>query len=724
MGLFSNRGRPSEQFERQEHNSMIPRWSRPPERNTTDWLKMYSKSPRLAVVERIASDLSFAAGKLYSLDSGSKEREVTDHPFLDFWNTPNPMYEYSSAALWRLIEIYLLLKGEGYFVIERDSTGQPAEIWPLPVHWVMMTPYLGYPYYKVRTTNGTILDISVDDMFVMKELNPLDPFMRGLGQSESIADEVEIDEYAAKFQKSFFYNDATPGLLVSIPKSTEGQRQRFLDEWMGKFQGVFQKHKVATTGGEITVQQVGDSMRDMEMIEGRTYIRNAALEHFGVPREIMGITESSNRATSEAAQFIYAQNVLMPKLRRREEAINKQLLPLFGDDLVWRFDEIVPRNQEFDKARAVEGWNSGLMIQNEARELLDMPPLGKRGDVFKTTYADVFVRKADDPAEVSLAMQNLQYVTDPMPTDGHSVEAGQPADSADDSKQFSVGVKSVKGGLSLAATNSLDQARKEHAARFELATAKYFREQSKRIADALGGTQKADSTVWQALNKYISAQGEDMVDVAAWAALPEEERKAVVDQFVSSLINWPGEADILQKIYTPLWRDAYAKGAQVAQEVYKVPHINRPELISTAKLLGAQRIRGIERTTKRAIADIIAGGIENGDIRADMTRAIQEEMGVSSGRARVIADNETATSLEAGQYDMMRKAGATSKTWHHRPQKNPREDHIAMEGERVPIDGKFSNGLRHPKDPECNNAGQVIGCRCYITYGFDGGMDE
>ena len=98
----------------------------------------------------------------------------------------------------------------------------------------------------------------------------------------------------------------------------------------------------------ICIQKVAESMKDMDMVNGRTFIRNATLEHFGVPREIMGITESSNRATSEAAQYIYAQNVLMPRLRRREEAINQQLLPMFGEGLLWRYDDIVPRNQEFE----------------------------------------------------------------------------------------------------------------------------------------------------------------------------------------------------------------------------------------------------------------------------------------------------------------------------------------------------------------------------------------
>lgn len=99
MPLFNRRRQlPSDQFSRAEGNAMIPRWTRPPERNTYDWIKMFSKSPRLAVVERIASDLSFATGKLYVVGSDGEESEITRHSFLDFWAQPNPLHEFSAAA--------------------------------------------------------------------------------------------------------------------------------------------------------------------------------------------------------------------------------------------------------------------------------------------------------------------------------------------------------------------------------------------------------------------------------------------------------------------------------------------------------------------------------------------------------------------------------------------------------------------------------------------------
>lgn len=359
----------------QEGGFMVPRWTAPPERNTEEWVQAFRTNPRLAVVERIASDLSAAAGKLYRIGRDGEEQELDEHAFLDFWDNPNPLHEMSNAALWRLLEIYLALKGEGYFIIEKDIFGRPVELWPVPVHWVQMTPYLDHPFYTVRSTSGTLMQVSVDDMFVMKDLNPYDPFRRGLGQSEALADEIETDEYAAKFQKRFFFNDATPNLVISMPKSTPEQRQRFRAEWLERFRGHFNSHGVATVNGEVVVNKVGDTMKDMDMVNGRIFLRDAVLEHFGVPREIMGITESSNRATSEAAQYIYAQNVLMPRLKRREEAINKQLLPMFGPDLIWRYEDIVPRNQEFDKAVGLDGWNAGLLTNIwAAASLFDVEP--------------------------------------------------------------------------------------------------------------------------------------------------------------------------------------------------------------------------------------------------------------------------------------------------------------------------------------------------------------
>ena len=741
MPLFNRRRQlPSDQFSRAEGNAMIPRWTRPPERNTYDWIKMFSKSPRLSVVERIASDLSFATGKLYVVGSDGEESEITRHSFLNFWAQPNPLHEFSAAALWRLEEIYLLLKGEGYFVIEKDPAGRPAELWPVPTHWVMMTPYLGHPYYTVKTTSGSIMEVSVDDMFVMKDINPLDPFLRGLGQAEAIADEVEIDEYAAQFQKRFFYNDATPNIIVSMPGSSDEQRKRFRAEWLERFKGVFKSHGIATTGGDISIQKVAESMKDMDMVNGRTFIRNATLEHFGVPREIMGITESSNRATSEAAQYIYAQNVLMPRLRRREEAINQQLLPMFGEGLLWRYDDIVPRNQEFDKMKGIDGWNAGLLTKDEARELLDMPPAEVGGDVYKTTFSDVYIREDDDPVAISTAAANLQYAESapPLETGGEQdieiTDNGIPLDAENGSEGAGDGTEGIEivssKGTSpeerkslqvQAAQRALLQAEREQTQRFEIATLKYLREQGRRVSDAMGGTTKDERSVWDILMGAIPGYDPNSEDAAeqsaaAWSSLSEADRTRLVSAFTLGLIDWPKEETALLNIFEPLWKESYDKGAGVSAKLYNLQAVQRPELVSTAKLRGGVRVKGITETTQQSIARIVSAGLEHGDSRATIAKQIEQEMQTTASRARTIATQECNTSLLTGHYDMMRKAGAAWKTWHVANMSAARPSHKRLNGERVPIDAKFSNGLMQPCDPDCTDPAEVVNCHCFLTF--------
>ena len=703
------------------NGNFVSRWARPPSMNTAEWLSMFSKSPRLAVVDRIASDLASVGGRLLRVNEDGSETEVTQHPFLDFMAQPNPLYEMTSSAIWRLHEIYLMLVGEGFFLIERDAIGRPVEFWNVPPHWVKMTPYLGNPNYQIVSPGGLSMDIPVDDMFVMKQLNPLDPFMRGLGIAESIADEVEIDEYAAKFQKRFFYNDATPPTVFIMPDATPEQRDAFMAGWNKRHKGVENSHKAAALTGNVSVHELGKGEgKNLGFIESRVAMRDAVLEHFGVPREIMGITENSNRATADAAQYIYAKNVLMPRLRNREEAINKQLLPLFslGEHYVWRFDSIIPYDKDFDKAKALDGWQSGLLMKNEARELLDLASV-EGGDVYRASGNDLFLRATDDAAALSQATQQPE----PAPAPEAEPAADKALTPSDD--EFVVveyGEKSAHRVNVSAALRKEDKIAKDDGKLFEEAVARHFSEQMTAISKALGLTAKAEpSPLLAPLDDYLLEDG--TFDPELWALLSEVEQQRLTAGIAAGLLDWKAEAKKLTALFTPLWKKAYDDGAALNAESYGLIGIDRPDFVSAAKINGGKRIAGIEQTTRDSIADIIARGIANGVSQSELKKSILSEMDASPARAKLIARQETATALATGQFDMMRAAGAKTKTWHHRQQRNPRDgtngkpNHVAMEGETVPMDAKFSNGLRYPRDPEDGRPEQLINCRCYLTYG-------
>lgn len=716
MGIFKRR-RASDQFvrERAMQRVMVPRYTAPPARNTSEWMAAFGKNPRLAPIEKIASDLSYAQGRLYRTGMGGNKAEIREHPFLDFINNPNPLFEMTASALWKLHMEYLLLKGEAYCIMERYPDGTPAELWPVPPQWVQAIPYQGFPFYTIRATDGTVMDVPVDDMFVQKDLNPSDPYRRGLGQAEGVADEVEIDEYAAKFQKNFFYNGATPDTVVLLPGADEKQVKRFRATWIDKFAGVFRSHGVEIIGapreGNMpSVTKLSDNMKDLDMVNGRTFTRDAIMEHFGVPREIMGITQNSNRATADAAQYIYAKNVLRPRLMQRQDAINLQLLPAYGDGLYWEYDDAVPHDLEFDKSLAMEGWQNGLLTKNEAKELLGMETDGK-GDIYKIGFSDLFVGAGEDLADISGQMANMQYaeIPEPLETDRNTVEIAVNGENPDDEAVILRKAAYIQGRQMKASSREIEAARTVQAKKFETAAMGYLKRQGQMLQSTLSG-HKAGGDIWEAIGM---AQEE-------YNNLTEAEKTDVISEFTESLADWKKESSLLESILAPLWSETYKKGAKTTKKVYRLNGLNIPELTNTARMRGGQRVTKVTQTTKEVISRIITAGLEEGKGRNLLADEIMEEMGASSQRARLIATQECNTSLLAGNFDMAKKGGFRAKTWHVTNIGKARETHRDLNGRTVPFDAPFitvrGNRLMMPCDPDCSVAEETVNCHCFLTY--------
>lgn len=714
MGIFSRRKKPNPCIrEGPVLQPMVPRYTAPPARNTAEWMAAFGKNPRLAPIDKIAGDLSYATGKLYRIRGDGEKEEIQKHPFLDFMERPNPLVEMTASAVWKLYTEYLLLKGEAYCIIERYPDGTPAELWPVPPQWVQTIPYIGFPFYTIRATDGTIMNVPVDDMFVQKDLNPSNPYSRGLGQAESVADEVEIDEYAAKFQKNFFFNGATPDTLVILPGADDKNVKRFRETWKDKFSGVMRSHGVEVLGGPKegngpTVEKLGDNMKDLDMVNGRTFTRDAIMEHFGMPREIMGITQNSNRATADAAQYIYAKNVLRPRLMQRQDAVNMQLLPAYGEDLIWEYDDIIPHDVEYDKAVGLEGWNNNLLTKNEARELLGFEAV-QYGDVFRLGYSDLYIGLDEDPAKVTTRMMDMQYSG--AYGDGAeegSVEIDMGEDDEDSEIEILQKAEAIRNRQIKAAGRSMDAAKAKQTRKFEIATMKYLRQQEQLIQRALAG-KKADGDIWDAIGMTQEEYGH----------LSDEEKARVIARFTDGLIDWKKEAGLLEAVLAPLWSETYREGAEALKKTYRLNGINIPELTSVARLRGGQRVTRVTQSTKEEISRIITAGLEEGKGNNQLADEIAAQMGASTERARLIAAQECGTSLMAGNYDMAKKGGFRTKTW-HALNSDARETHWDLNGRTVPFDAPFvtqkGNRLMMPRDPDCDAAEEVIRCRCFLTY--------
>ena len=176
--------------------------------------------------------------------------------------------------------------------------------------------------------------------------------------------------------------------MFIIPKGDQGPSssdlERLVEALNSKHKGLGNAHRTAVLTFDATIESVPNNHREMELLDSRRAIRDSALQHFGIPPEIMGIVENSNKATVVAAEHIYAKQVRMPILHHFEDIINSKILPRYktSQEYQFRFDNILPDDEEMNLNKAKEGREGKTLTINEHRQLLGFPPLeGDSGKV-------------------------------------------------------------------------------------------------------------------------------------------------------------------------------------------------------------------------------------------------------------------------------------------------------------------------------------------------------
>lgn len=635
------------------------RWGEPPKRNSKQWLEMYGKNPRLRPVYKIAKDVAASQWHLY-VERGKEKVELQDHPLIRLLERPNP--RMTGNALMYLTQVYLSLRGEAFWLQERNGLGSPSELWPIPPYWVVETPTMNKPYYRVDFHNGSQVLVPAEDIIMLVEPDPVNPYGRGLGSAEGIGDEIETDEYMAKWAKRFFWNNATPPVVFEAPNIQKEQAERIKEEWMERYAGYWNAHKPAILPWEAKIHELGKGQKEMDFVESRRYIRDTAMQHFMIPPELMGVIENSNRATIDAAYYIYAANVLKPCLDLIQEHIQVFLVPQFDDKLIFEFDDPVPANKEFRLQQANDGLKQGALTVDEWRERNGFDRLEEGGDVIYVPIGSV-----------------------PTP------------------------VKQVKGRLKGKMTRGLTPEQK---------TAIWW------MFDKAARSQ--ESNLQRALKRYFQAQQDEIN--RNLEELLGEKAKAVykdVDNLLQLLANWQEQYQALLDLLRQFWDASARDGWQAVQDIFDLPvsyELINPRVVQWMETNGAEKVKDITETTKRALAQTLAEGIAQGDGVAKLRDRVSEVFRQAKVvRAETIARTETHNAVSIGTFETYRAGRVEQKEWLATRDSRVRDSHISIDREVRPIDQPFSNGLMYPGAP--GPPGEVINCRCALLPVIEGVED-
>lgn len=303
--------------------------------------------------------------------------EITRHPFCRLMSEPNAFMTGRVAR--QVTQASIDLCGDAGWVLGGPSGGKPTHAWPVPGIWIQRRPTIEEPWWVIQIGSGSMgsgsgtWNVPWDAFLLFNDPDPMNPYGAGVGLGYTLGDEVDIDESAAKTVSAFFHNNAMPAVLASIKGAKRDQLERTKREWNNHLQGFKKAYKAHFTGGEIDVKRLDTSFADMQLVELRKAQRDIFQQVIGIPAEILGINESSNRATSEAAQAIMAQHVVIPRCETMREQFQK-LAHMYDNRLVVEYEDPTPVNLE--NRRTVMVALPHLFRVDEIRELADEDPTG------------------------------------------------------------------------------------------------------------------------------------------------------------------------------------------------------------------------------------------------------------------------------------------------------------------------------------------------------------
>lgn len=612
---------------------------------------------------------------VYKRNAAGERERVPNHPLQMLIDKPNP-FTTRNNMIERLI-MQLDLAGNSIFKLTKIG-GVPVELWPIGPDGIKPNPdpaeYIKSYTYTLKNKQQSF-DFPADEILHFSYIDPSNPFW-GIAPLQVAARTVDTDVEAVNWNKVSLQNRAvTDGAFTTDQHLGQTQFNELRQMIREQHQGTDNARAPWILGGGARWQQMSLSPADMDFIEGRKLTREEIAAIFQVPPPILGILDKANYSNMQEARRVFWLDTIIPLLDDLKESFNIGVTPFFGDDIELDYDtsnvEALAENvnEKIDAAQKLWGMGVPFNMINQRLELgMEEVEGGDMGYL---------------PA--SLLPANM----------AQALAAGQaaPEDSGEKS------LKKIEGRTQLKGFNLQTSEQK----------ARYWKAFERQRAAWYGKMTKQALNIFSAEGKQVAAAFQKSGDLAdALAAINLETwQQFYINNYKSIILDF-GE-DTLEgfKSHMPNYQKAWDPFSQ--------------NILSYLFQAAADKVTYVTDYTKQLIKGIVYMGRENNDSISTIARNLDkgfEEF--STHRAYRIARTETVAASNFGSFlaaeEASEEVGDLDKEWIDSGDARVRDSHEKMNGERVGMYQKFSNGLEYPGDMANGKAADVIHCRCTLIY--------
>lgn len=342
------------------------------------------KSMKLSTVYRcvnlIADSVAQLPFEIYKVDSKGFKKKWEKHTAFHILNC-EPNFRMHRFTFMKLLISSMLLRGNGYAYIVRNTEGNIEQLIYLPSEYVTVIPpkYIYEPVkYKVTGFN---FDVEAKDMIHL--LNFTYDGVIGISTLQFARNTLELADNAEAHARNFFGNGCgVGGILQASTTLSAKQKADIKASWNQAFgtKSGGQSNGVAVLEGGFSYSPVTISSKEAQLLESRQWSVSDICRFFNVnPIKAFDLSHS-NYSNAEVANLSYLSETLQPILDKIELEFRRKI---FKDhsNIVVKFNvaELLRTDKVSQASYFREMFNIGAMSINEIRKEISLLPI-EEGD--------------------------------------------------------------------------------------------------------------------------------------------------------------------------------------------------------------------------------------------------------------------------------------------------------------------------------------------------------
>ena len=348
-------------------------------------------------VRVISESIASLPIKVYKVEDDSDKINDVSHPVYNLLARYPNSYMTPYTFLDTLMT-NLLVEGNSYFYIERDSSARPVSLIPINPKDVKVIKHEGTIIYDVKDFE---IGIMKEDMLHFFNLS-FDGY-KGVSilkaQNTTIATSIASNDTA----NSYLGNSSNIGGIIKHPgKLSKEAVERLKGSWNNQYSGSFMAGKTAILEEGMTFDSAAVDLSKYQLIETRRFQIEEIARIFKVPLSLIGhLEKAANYSSIEALSIDFVRYTLLPYITMIEQELNRKL---FRETEFGRFTidldtkallrgDSASRSAYYREMAAI-----GALSINEIRQMEGFNKVGEEGDeLYKPlNFAPIGETESDD----------------------------------------------------------------------------------------------------------------------------------------------------------------------------------------------------------------------------------------------------------------------------------------------------------------------------------------